>query len=265
MLEPHGRAAETTGLGALPRSGIPLYIQVAGLLRRRLEAGVWGLGECIPPIEALMQEYGVSRITMRQALAELERDSLVRRVQGKGTVVTRDSNKDRWLILPTEWNALIAHIAGLGSDSVRIDADDAMAPPPEAGDDGRAPAYWHTRRVTLTGDVPYSLTSVFLDRDTYERDAPAYDRGPILPLLARRLRRSMGSAVQRLQVSTADVETARLLQMPVGAPVVEVMRVVRNAAGRMVYVADIRYHARHFRIETILYPAPQPSTDSSRT
>ena len=241
MLEPHVHSDDSLSPGTLPRSGIPLYIQVAGLLRRRLESGAWRLGECIPPIETLMAEYRVSRVTMRQALAGLEREKLVRRVQGKGTVVTRDSTQDRWLILPT----------------------DSTPPPPEAGVDGLAPEYWHTKRVTLTDATPYSLTSVFVDRVLYERDAQAYDRGPILPLLAKRLRRSMGRAVQRLKVSTADVETAHHLQIPVGAPVVEVMRIVWNASGRMVYVADVRYHARHLRIETTLYPAPQPSTDTS--
>lgn len=248
---------------SLVRNGVPLYVQVAGLLRRRLEGGDWRLGEYLPAIEALTQEYRVSRVTMRQALAELEVENLVRRSQGKGTLVTRDATQERWLILPTEWNALIAHIDGLGSRAVTLVSDFSM-PPPEAGRDGLAAKYWHTRRVNYTGTTPYSLTSVYLDQATHARDADAYSNGPVLPLLARRLKRSMGKAVQRLAVSTADLEVARQLQVAVGTPVVEVIRIVWDRAGRMVYVADVRYHARHLRIETILHPLPAPTDQVTR-
>lgn len=252
------------GPAALARSGIPLYIQVAGLLRRRLESGAWRLGDRIPAIEALMEEYQVSRVTMRQALAELEGEKLVLRSQGKGTIVTRDATQERWLILPTEWDALIHHIEALDSRAEPLESGSGM-PPAGVGDDGLAQEYWHTRRVNFTGATPYSLTSIYLERSVYERDAAAFASGPILPLLARRLRRNMGRAVQRLAVSTADVQTAHHLQVPVGTPIVEVMRIVWNRAGRMVYVADVRYHARHLRIETVLYPpAGQPTAKTAK-
>lgn len=69
-------------------SPIPAYYQIAVHLRARILGREWQSGERIPPEETLAVEYGVSRVTMRQALAELVKDGLLARHQGRGTFVT---------------------------------------------------------------------------------------------------------------------------------------------------------------------------------
>jgi GntR family transcriptional regulator len=68
-------------------SPLPVYFQLAGDLRRRLAAEEWKPGERIPPELRLAEEYGVSRVTIRQALAELVRDDVLERHRGSGTYV----------------------------------------------------------------------------------------------------------------------------------------------------------------------------------
>ncbi|MCB0047747.1 MAG: GntR family transcriptional regulator [Caldilineaceae bacterium] len=68
-------------------SPVPIYYQIALHLRSRIMGKEWRSGEKIPPEEALSAEYGVSRVTMRQALAELVKDGLLARQQGRGTFV----------------------------------------------------------------------------------------------------------------------------------------------------------------------------------
>jgi GntR family transcriptional regulator len=66
-----------------------MYFQVAVDLRRRIGNGEWAEGSRIPPELDLGEEYGVSRVTVRQALAELDKDGLVDRRRGSGTYVRR--------------------------------------------------------------------------------------------------------------------------------------------------------------------------------
>jgi GntR family transcriptional regulator len=73
-----------TDLGLAPR-----YHQVRAVLRRRIEGGEWQAGEQIPPEPVLMQEFGVSRGTVRQAVEALVRHGLLQRQQGRGTFVNR--------------------------------------------------------------------------------------------------------------------------------------------------------------------------------
>ena len=68
-------------------SPLPAYFQVAQDLRRRIGEGEWGTGDRIAPELVLASDYGVSRVTVRQALAELAKDDLLERKRGSGTYV----------------------------------------------------------------------------------------------------------------------------------------------------------------------------------
>ncbi|MCP2339420.1 GntR family transcriptional regulator [Actinomadura rupiterrae] len=65
----------------------PLYERIEKQLRRRLDAAAEG--DPFPSETRLAQEFDVSRMTVRAALAGLERDGLLERVPGKGTFVRR--------------------------------------------------------------------------------------------------------------------------------------------------------------------------------
>ncbi len=67
---------------------MPVYFQIALDLRRRLAAGEWANGQRIAAELHLAELYGVSRVTIRQALAELVKDGLLERRRGSGTYVS---------------------------------------------------------------------------------------------------------------------------------------------------------------------------------
>ncbi|MDO4484204.1 MAG: GntR family transcriptional regulator [Clostridia bacterium] len=69
-------------------SSSPLYRQLITRLRDDIEGGVFPMGSKIPPEMTLCDTYGVSRVTVRKALAELTQDGLLIRRRGKGTFVS---------------------------------------------------------------------------------------------------------------------------------------------------------------------------------
>ncbi len=70
-----------------PLHGVPLYLQVEQHLRQRVQSGEWQPGQKIPTEEQMCAAYGVSRVTMRQALARLVDRGLLVRERGRGTFV----------------------------------------------------------------------------------------------------------------------------------------------------------------------------------
>ncbi|WP_157664808.1 GntR family transcriptional regulator [Bordetella genomosp. 9] len=66
-------------------AGVPIYHQIAQVLRRRIEAGEWGHGNHLATEQALCQEFGVSRTTVRHALSQLKREGLLSSRRGVGT------------------------------------------------------------------------------------------------------------------------------------------------------------------------------------
>lgn len=69
-------------------SQAPMYRQLAGLIRGRIEEGALGYGNRIASENALVEEYGVSRVTVRKAIDLLVAENYLFRKQGKGTFVS---------------------------------------------------------------------------------------------------------------------------------------------------------------------------------
>jgi len=76
------------GTGRLDLSGpVPLYRQLKELLRERIISGEWLEGAQIPPEPQLCSTFGISRITVRQAVEDLVREGWLYRKRGRGTFV----------------------------------------------------------------------------------------------------------------------------------------------------------------------------------
>ncbi|MGH6640721.1 MAG: UTRA domain-containing protein, partial [Polaromonas sp.] len=66
---------------------LPAYGQVKAFIKKRISAGTWRPGDPVPSEAVLMQQFGVSRMTVNCALRELMGEGLVTRIQGSGTFV----------------------------------------------------------------------------------------------------------------------------------------------------------------------------------
>lgn len=67
---------------------VPLYVQIAALLKKDIENGVFKQTGRIPTEGDLAEQYQVSRITVRKAVEDLVNQGLVEKKQGKGTFIT---------------------------------------------------------------------------------------------------------------------------------------------------------------------------------
>jgi GntR family transcriptional regulator len=82
-------AAESTGQATFDKtSDVPLYRQIEEDLLAQITEGHIKSGQAIPTERDLCEHYGVSRITVRRAIGDLETKGYVHRKQGKGTFVS---------------------------------------------------------------------------------------------------------------------------------------------------------------------------------
>lgn len=70
-------------------SPIPLYFQVKEDIVKSIKDGFFGEGEALPPETALIEQYDVSRTTIRQAVEQLVNEGYLERRRGKGTFVKK--------------------------------------------------------------------------------------------------------------------------------------------------------------------------------
>src|SRR3990172_1738207 len=71
------------------KNKLPLYYQLKAIIEERIESGEWAPGAQAPSERELCEQFKISRITVRQALAELVVEGRLTRDQGRGTFVAK--------------------------------------------------------------------------------------------------------------------------------------------------------------------------------
>lgn len=74
-------------------SPVPAYQQIANDISKRISQHEWHVDEKLPSEMELSQNYGVSRVTLRQAMGQLEKDGIIEKFQGKGAFVKNNPRR----------------------------------------------------------------------------------------------------------------------------------------------------------------------------
>jgi GntR family transcriptional regulator len=110
---------------ALDRSSfVPLYYQLQELIKEQIESGGWKPGDRLASEAELARRYAISRVVVRQALAILQDDGQIVRVQGRGTFVAEPK-------LDARAGGLARLLATPRAPDVAIEVLEAGTPPVE--------------------------------------------------------------------------------------------------------------------------------------
>ena len=235
-------------------SPVPRYAQVADLLRSRIARGHWRTGDQLPTLDELTREFDVARVTVRQAIELLAREGLISAQQGRGTFVTAvPAGRDRPLRLQTTL-ATLAEVYRHDKPRLTLLEEAAAMPALDPADGSPARRYHFMRRVHSRDDVPYCVISIYLDNHVFRMAPTRFRRETVVPVLLELPHVKLSRASQTLVVSSADVEVAGFLGVPVNSPVAEVRRVCVNDQGVVVYLGLVTYRGDFVRLEMDLKP-----------
>lgn len=212
------------GSAAIPPGPAPLWLQMVEMIQRNVEEGRWPVGHRIPSERELCQQHGVSRTTVRIAIAEAVSRGLLHRVHGKGTFVARPKIHQPLVQVTPFAEALRAQ--GLVPRTRLLAVMTQPADPATAHMLG-LPTGHEVMRFRLLGLGSGEPMAA------YHSTVPASLGEPVL----KRLEADAG----------APAKEARLLGVPRGSPVLVVTSVVRNPAGRTVEFARAVYRADQYR------------------
>ena len=234
-------------------SPVPRYAQLADLFRGRIARGQWRKGDRLPALEALMAEFEVARVTVRQAVEVLAREGLLSAQRGRGTFVTGTPADERPLHLQTSL-AELAEVYRHDRPQLTLIEESAAMPALAAGEGTPAPRYHYLRRVHSRDGKPYCVISIYLDERIFRMAPKRFRKETIVPVLLELPRVRIARARQTLTVSSADVEVAGLVGIPVNAPVAEVRRVAWDPDGVAIYLGLVTYRGDFVRLEMDLTP-----------
>jgi GntR family transcriptional regulator len=222
------------------RSRAPLYVQVASVMRQRVNSRRWAEGERISTLEELEEEFGVARVTIRQAVELLRAEGLLQAQQGRGTFVSGRPANNRWFNLATDFDSLVESIRNNVLKRVFIQRD--AEPPALLPTEGNpAKAYTFLRSVQFNGGKPFSVVNLHLDQRLFLRDSKRFTRSAALPKIVEMEDVTITHAYQTFTIGVADPETADLLEIGLGEPTADCHLTVIDDKGVAIYVADIHY------------------------
>ena len=232
-------------------SAVPLYVQLAEILRAKVASGEWKPGQKVTSENELDRLYGVSRMTARQVIAQLVSEGLLFRVQGKGTFVQptkiaapapsgyrgiREQLEDRGYQTTTE-------VLEVGSTIA--DADVAAALDLVQGD-----PVMQVRRVRTVDGQPISYHCSFIPA-RLAADLPTHDMGSrqLCVLLAQEYGLDMGRVFETLEVIAASDEQADALSVPKDAPILLLQQRVQTPNGQPFELSRIAFRGDRIRLQ----------------
>lgn len=236
-----------------PHSSLPLYVKVKQALLREIRQGHYAPHQPVPPEHVLVQRFGVSRITVRRAISDLVAEGVLYRKAGKGTFVAAGPIVE----VLSELTGHLEELQRMGlAPQVEVLEFATRPPQPDAAaalDD--PPLALFARRLIRVQGTPLLVLDISIPAHLgLQVDPDLLSRVPINRLLEEG-GHFPAAAEQRIGARPAYANEASLLQVPAGAPVLEVVRTEWGAGGqpllwsRAVYRADryqcvIRLHRR---------------------
>jgi GntR family frlABCD operon transcriptional regulator len=220
-------------------------------LAQEIQDGLYGETGRIPPEPELCERFGVSRVTVRRAVSDLEGQGIVQRRQGTGTFVTTPPKVLSTMAIGGFADQLTA--TGTKSRSVKR-AEVAEADAQTALALGVAPgtAVLRLVRVFSLNGVPLSL-----DRSVYSLERfpgfaeKVHDDTSTYQVLREDYGVRFAEVQREVRVGYTTAETAQWLQRPEHDPLVVVEKVALDRDGEVIHISHVETVPSRVTLKTI--------------
>ncbi|OZV83976.1 GntR family transcriptional regulator [Micromonospora echinospora] len=232
----------------------PLHAQVSEQIRTRIVSGDWPPHYRLRSEPELAADLGISRGTLRRALATLIRDGLLVQVRGRGTFVTSTAIEPS---IAQKLNTLSEDFArqGVSYTTEVLSQRVIAAPPPLATlldlDPGQSVLHLERLRSTTTGPVAWLVNYVRTDL------APGLDRADLADrslfgLLENDHGLKITTGRRTFSATAATGRVADALGVPEGFPLLYLEQITYLYDGRAIEYSDVWIHSERMRVTSLL-------------
>ncbi|MDR0466862.1 MAG: GntR family transcriptional regulator [Deltaproteobacteria bacterium] len=217
--------------------GPPLYLQLAGIFRQQIENGELAPGEKLPNLHELAAQFGIARVTVRQAVRLLAAEGFLISSQGRGTYVAQTVPERPHENMRTSWSAMVRRIEGASVELLE-QADVSVCPLLDRDERRAAPVYHYMKRVHIKDGVRFGFIDVYLDKRIFDLAPARFNQTTVIPVLGE-LNIKVAKARQIVTIDTVTAEAARHLRLQPGSPVALLKRMAQEPSGCIIYMAKI--------------------------
>jgi GntR family transcriptional regulator len=236
----------------------PLWLQAVDSLRDRIAAGVLKAGSRLPPERELCQQLGISRVTLRKALARLVEDGVLKPALGRGWYIAAAGQKE-W---PNSLESFseTADRMGLtaGSDVLASGMVPATIDQAELLQIAPGTPVHRIERVRKLNDVPIALDVALVPSDLAPKLLEADFRTESLYAALGAAGLELTNAETTIEAREASSTIAEHLNVQAGSPTLVMVQLVRNRSDRPILASTIQYAGERYRLRTFFARASAP-------
>ena len=230
-------------------SKLPYYQQLYEILLGKIQRREWQPGDMIPPESELIEEYQVSRNTVRQVLEKLVNDGLIYRQRGRGSFVSHPTLEQAMTRIVSFTEDM--HQRGF-APGTRMLSTDLIPAEEEIANQLDIPVGEQLvclRRLRMADGEPMSIEESYLIHkycpDILEHD---YALEPLRRVLESEFGIRIASAKQVIQAIQAPPDLANLLEISPGAALLLITRVSFSQGKIPIEFLRIHYRADRYSL-----------------
>ena len=232
---------------------MPLFVKIASDIRERILDNTYAAHDRLPSEAALMKLYGVSRVTVRQALSVLQHDSLIFKINGKGTFVS----KQKTSLDVSQLRGFGEAMSGQGYETFSrvVEVVTKRAVGTGANFNRYPPGVEVTRleRIRYLNREPISLDITYIPPWAGERIVRAdLERRDLIVLLENVCGLTLEQAQVNVDSQICDQLLADSLGIKVGEPILHIERRIVDTQGAPVLYENLFYRGESFRYSFII-------------
>ncbi|MCI9187869.1 MAG: GntR family transcriptional regulator [Oscillospiraceae bacterium] len=232
-----------------PKTATPLYVQMIDILERQIVFGELEAGERLPSESELAKQFGVSIITVRNAVGELCKRGLLERKQGKGTFVrktkiTRDSRTLSSFTESCRNQGLVPGGRMLENNLVVLNAKLARS----LGQTPGSQAVYMSR-LRFANQEPviiernyFPIKYAFLLEEVFDDDS-------LFECLRNRAQAVVTRSDKEIELCHATQTEGELLRVPQNSPLILVKSTAYLPTGEPLYVGTQVMNGEHFKLQ----------------
>lgn len=225
-------------------SYIPIYIQIEDIIKDRILANEYKIGDVIPSERELSAQFDVSRMTVRQSITNLVNDGLLFREKGRGTFVAKPKLEQPLQGLTSFTEDMRARNMVPSSHILRFEKiipsiDITRELQLELGEE-----VFYVIRIRHADDTPMAIERTYIPVKIYPQLDADKLSGSWYSLIENTFQQKIGNAIQLMEAAIVTKEDSKFLQIAQTAPVLIIKRTSYLQDGtpfelvRSVYRAD---------------------------
>ncbi|KIY22760.1 MULTISPECIES: GntR family transcriptional regulator [Mesobacillus] len=228
-------------------SPIPIYHQLEESIKQLIESGQLKPGDALPSEREYSEQFGISRMTVRQAIINLVNERFLYRVRGKGTFVMEQKFEQNLQGLTSFTEDMKARGMEASSKLINfeiIPADAKLASALNIQEHG--PVY-KIKRIRLAENIPMALERTYISANLVQGLTSEIVKNSLYYYVEETLHMKIVGGTQVIEASIANKEEVKLLEIPELSPVMIMERSSKLEDNTVFEIVKSTYRADRYK------------------